>query len=388
MFANGDFELPQTYSSGVYRLRAYTNWMLNDSAYFYDQKIIIGGLPPAIMINTSAAKAQAVKQAQKATNNINMQFFPEGGDLIAGLRSKVAFKAIGSNGLAENVSGIIVDEDGNQVAVFQSAHLGMGTFPLTPLADKKYTAKIIAADGTNFNVDLPDAKVEGFTLTVNNTGDSIYVKVAINDFFYKNNQNTSFYLVAQSGGKNYYSAENILTNTVFSTYIEKRRFPSGIVQFTLFSGKGEPLNERIIYVENNDQLKLDISTPKTIYSPREKVKLNIEAKDKEDNTSAGIFSIAVTDETRAPVDEYNEHTILTDLLLTSELKGYVENPGYYFKNVTNQTRDDLDLLMLTQGYRKFNWRKIFAGKEPPIIYEPQTSTSLSGTIKDSRKSRL
>ncbi len=381
--SRGDFVLPYTYKGGTYRLRAYTRLMLNDSAKLYDQKVIIGGINPqpgqTAAINTKH-NLSANNLQQKEHGNPDVQFFPEGGDLVNGLRCKVAVKAINREGLAENIQGIIIDQDDNELASFSTQHLGMGQFPLTPQPGKQYQAKIISADGSDFTADLPKAKEAGFTLTVNNAGDSIYVKVAANELFFKNNRNSSFYLIAQCGGKCYYTAAGKLANTVFTAGIDKTRFPTGIVQFTLFSQNGEPLNERIVFVRNNDRLKLAISSAKQSYVPMEKVKIDLDAK-KEDKTVSGTFSVAVTDETKVPMDEASEPTILTDLLLTLELKGSIENPNYYFINQDDKTRSDLDLLMLTQGYRRFDWKKILNGSGSGITSKPETALSLSGTIK-------
>jgi hypothetical protein len=384
--SHGDFVLPYTYKSGAYRLRAYTRLMLNDSAKLYDQKVIVGGIDPqasqtaAVAVNAKP-NLSANNLQQKERGNADVQFFPEGGDLVNGLRCKVAVKAINREGRAENIQGIITDQDGNEVASFSTQHSGMGQFPFTPQPGKQYRAKIVCADGSDFTTDLPKAKDAGFTLTVNNAGDSIYVKVAANDLFYKNNQNSSFYLIAQCDGKCYYTAAGKLANPVFTAGIDKTRFPTGIVQFTLFSQSGEPLNERIIFVQNNDQLKLAMSSAKQSYAPNEKVKIDLDAKKQDNKSISGSFSVAVTDETKVPVDEASEPTILTDLLLTRELKGNIENPNYYFIGQDDKTRSDLDLLMLTQGYRRFDWKKILTGSNTGITSKPETALSLSGTIK-------
>jgi len=379
----GEFVLPYTYKSGTFRIRAYTNWMRNDSsAYFYDQKIIIGGINPQPDQPTVAKpNSPANNVLQNHAENPDVQFFPEGGYLVNGLRSKIAFKAINKDGFAANIQGVIIDEDNNELASFNTQHAGMGQFPLTPQPGKQYKAKITCADGSSYLLDLPKAKNEGFTLSVNNTTDSLYVTIAANDVLYKSNLDTAFYLIAQSGGEHYFAAGGKLINHVFTANITKSRFPSGIARFTLFSQSGEPLNERIVFIQNPDMLNLAVTTEKESYTPKEKVKIGLAAKNEEAKAVTGTFSVAVTDETKVPVDEVSEHTIFTDLLLTPELKGNIEKPNYYFINNNDKTRSDLDLLMLTQGYRRFEWKRILADSNPPIKYQPETALSLSGTIK-------
>jgi len=378
----GDFVIPFTYKSGTYRLRAYTNYMRNDSDYFYDQRITIGGLEPAQAAGISKISTANTTNhpSQTAYTKPDVQFFPEGGELVMGLRSKVAFKAVTSDGSAASIAGVIADQDGTEVASFSTQYGGMGQFPLTPLPGKLYTAKISCADGTGFLVDLPKAKEAGFTLTVNNAGDSIYVKVAANDALYGSMRDTSFYVIAQSGGKYYFAAGGKVANRVFTTQIPKDRFPSGIVQFTLFSQKGEPLNERAVFVQNDDQLKLDISPEKQSFAPNENIQINLAATNRQGTAGFSSFSVSVNTEVKEPADKQTETTILADLLLTSELKGYMANPDYYFGDKTDKIRSDLDLLMLTRGNHRFEWKRILAGDDK-VTFKPEKMLAIEGLIK-------
>ena len=378
---NGDFALPYNFETGTFRLRAYTNWMRNAGPdYFYDQALIVGKLSPFAGVSGLQATA-ANKNPQQATARVDVQFFPEGGDLVNGLRSKVAFKAVNQNGRSEEINGVVADMEGNEVATFGTQHLGMGLFPLTPQSGKQYQAKITCADGSTFATPLPIAKNAGFTLSVNNNmSDSLFIKVAANDELVKNNLDTAFYLLAQSDGKYYFAAARKLENKVFTATIPKNRFPSGIVQFTLFSQAGEPLNERIVFIQNDDHLNLTLATENQSFSKGGNVKFNLDAKTGRDNAATGTFSVAVINETKAPVNELAESTIFADLLLKSELGGYIENPNYYFINPDDQTRADLDLLMLTQGYHRFEWKKILSGNSPEITYKPEVGLSLAGKL--------
>ena len=383
----GDFVLSNTCKSGIYQIRAYTNWMRNDSDYFYSQKIFIGSLPARQEASagksdkTTTSKSSATAGGSSQKNAYDVQFFPESGDLINGLRSRVAFKAISSNGLSVGVEGSVTDQDGSEVAAFNTLHAGMGQFAFIPQSGKHYTATIKTADSIVFKADLPKAMEEGFTMAVNNAGDSLFVKIATNAAMFKNYQHNSFYLIAGSAGKFYFATSDKLENPVVTTLIPKSRFPSGIVQFTLFSQNGTPLCERLVFIQSPDHLNLTVSSKKTSYSPFEKVNIDLAANDAVMNPVSGTFSVSVTDETKVPVDENAEQTIFTDLLLGSELKGNIENPNYYFLNPNDQTRSDLDLLMLTQGFRKFNWKQVLSGQSPKQTYTAENTLSLSGTIK-------
>jgi hypothetical protein len=370
--AVGDFTLSRSLSAGVYRIRAYTNWMRNDNNYgFYEQQVQVG--PQAINL----APTQ-----QAAAKNPDIQFFPEGSDLINGLRSKVAVKAINANGLGENIKGSITDNDGTEVAEFEAQHLGMGVFALSPQAGKTYKAKITTQSGATFTVDLPKAHDDGFVLTVNNRrADSISVKINAAGNTFTTKQHTGYYLVGQSAGMVYYTTSFKLDNPAYIVNIDKQRFPSGIVQFTLFAQNAEPLNERIAFIRVSDTLKLNITTPDKKFATRQKMQLNLDATDDSDLKTQGSFSVSVINETRVGSNENAENTILSNLLLTSDLKGNIEMPNYYFNKVTDQTESDLDLLMLTQGYRHFDWKQILADKPAPLAYEPEKGLELNGTLK-------
>ena len=212
-----DFAIPRSYKPGNYHIRAYTNWMRNAGPeYFFNQS----GPDNRPATNLTPKTQTAV------SNKPDIQFFPEGGELVEGVRSRVAIKSVNANGLGEDISGVIVDNDGNEVTSFTTRHLGMGAFALTPQVGKTYKANIIRADSSKLTVDLPAAHDAGFTLTVNNNNaDSIYVKVAANDKMFRAAQNTVFYLMAQSAGKVYYTARSKLSAPVFTTRIAKKPFP-------------------------------------------------------------------------------------------------------------------------------------------------------------------
>jgi len=315
--------------------------------------------------------------------NMDIQFFPEGGQLVNDVRSKVAFKAIGADGLGAEVKGVVVDNENNEVAYFSSQHAGMGVFAFTPQSGKTYTAKV-TADDKAVNVPLPVAAVKGFVFAVN-SNDSLMlsIRIATNAATLQEKQGNAFYVVGQSGGAVYFNAAGKLDNPSFTISVPKSRFPSGIAQFTLFSATDEPLNERVVFIQNHtDMLNLDLSAPKTSFGAKEKVNMAFSAKDNNGKPALGSFSVSVYNEDRLTANDNNESTILSNMLLTSDLKGYIEEPNYYFNTNNDQTqsRSDLDVLMLTQGYRRFEWKSVIAGNYPAINYQPEKSLSISGQL--------
>jgi hypothetical protein len=319
----------------------------------------------------------------KATSaNVDVQFFPESGNIVNGLNSKVAFKATGADGLGADIKGTLTDDQNNTITTFGSRHLGMGLFTFIPQRGRSYKANITFADGSTKGIDLPKTIDKGYVLDIDNSDkDDVNLKISASHEMLADSPDDTISVIGQSGGQIYYAASSKASSSNFTATVSKSRFPSGIVQFTLFSSKGEPLNERLVFMQNPDQLKLDVKAAKQIYAPRENVKINLNAKDGDSKPVVGSFSVAVVDETKVPVNEADESTILSNLLLTSDLKGYIEKPNYYFTNVNETTQADLDVLMLTQGYRRFEWKRILKDDMPPLVYEPEKTLQISGHIK-------
>ena len=377
--ATGDFILPDSLKGGNYRVRAYTQWMRNEgSDSFFEQTLAVGSMEARRIPESGESKAISGSLAKTT----DVQFLPEGGSLMVGNYSKVAFKAVGSNGLGVDVKGAIVDDTQAEICNFASSHLGMGAFIFVPQPARVYKANITYADGSTNTITLPKAINLGYTLTINNTSpDTIRLRVTAGSAAV----NEKLSLVAQSGGAVFYAAEKQPGSKMFTAVIPKSKFPTGVVQFTLFSEKGEPLNERLVFVNNYDQLKFSLAAPLKSYGPRQKVTVDLAAITKANKAATGSFSVAVVDETAVPADSLNENSILSNLLLTSDLKGKVEQPDYYFINQNEKARADLDLLMLTQGYRHFEWKKVLNDNPAKLSYQPEKTMALTGTVTRKNK---
>lgn len=325
--------------------------------------------------------ASASFNIRQNDNGVDFQVFPEGGQLIVGIPNQVGFKAIKSNGLGIDVKGSIVDEQNVEVGTFASSFAGIGSLFLSPEAGKNYKIKYTAG-GISKTIDLPKA-VEGITLQASNpaAADFINLRILASAAFYEANKDKVFSLVAQNSNTIAYAAQLTLKNQVITAKIPKENFPSGIAQITLFDEKSEPISERLAFVLHKDAMNLALKADLPTYKPRQKVKLTLDAKSK-GQPIAGDFSVTVTDETKVPVDENTETTILSSLLLTADLKGYIEKPNYYFNKTDDKKLADLDRLMLTQGYRRFAYKEILAGRYPRIMLLPEQGISISGTLRD------
>ncbi|WP_411275315.1 carboxypeptidase regulatory-like domain-containing protein [Daejeonella sp.] len=311
----------------------------------------------------------------------DIQFFPEGGEFVENIRSKVGFKAVGEKGLGIGVTGEIVDNTGKAVTSISSQHLGMGIFGLLPEPGQSYKANLTFSNGIKKTVAIPVAKTTGISLSaINADPASLLLRVTSNAAYFSANRNQNFYIVGRSKGVICYAARASLTSATFTASIPKDKFPTGIAQITLFSSSGEPITERLIFIKQQDVIVLTVNSDKKSYGVRQPVKMTVTAKG--NNTPIeGNFSISVINETKVPYNENKESTIFSTFLLSSELKGYIEEPNYYFNQVNEKKRSDLDVLMLTQGYRKFAYKDIIANKLPTISFLPEQGMEFTGTLR-------
>lgn len=345
----GQIDIPDTASTGTYQIRAYTPLMLNHRKDFlYNTPIRVYGKN-----NKTAAPAGSAS---------SLAFFPEGGNLLAGVENTVAFKATSTGGLPENVTANIVDSTGITVAQIKSSHDGMGVFKFTPAKGQKYRGEW---KGQSFA--LPPASANGLAIQVNNKKDAIqysYTSAGGLNF-------TPSYIIGQMQHQVLFKqqAGNLSGSIPVST------FPSGILQITFFNKDGMPLAERLVFVDNKEYIVNAVLNPKQVNTKaRGKNLYSIDFKE----PVSGNFSMSVTD------DDYNEpgprkENIISSLLLTSDIPGYVHNPAFYFSSAT-QAKEALDLVMLTNGWRRFNWKEIINNKPPAAAYTDPGYISLSGQV--------
>ncbi|MGY4384873.1 hypothetical protein ACVWYN_001907 [Pedobacter sp. UYP24] len=387
----GDFTVGDELKAGNYRIRAYTQWMRNvGEDYFFDRPIIISNPfeTNALAEEDKSAKTNNDKRKGLSAGNLNntvnadVQFFPESGSLIYGVNSKLGFKAVGTNGNGLMVKGEVLDEDQKHITDFASTHAGMGNFLLRPEAGKTYTAKITFADGTQKIVSLPKPLVSGYVLSVfQSEKDSILVRVSVTEQMVANLKTPLMVnFIAHAGGETISASLFKINRVATSFWLDKKLFPSGIAQFTLFSAAGAPLNERIAFIKRNDHLSLTVKTEKKIYKSKENVDLYLESLDQNGRPTAGSFSIAVVDESKVPLEEDQESTIFSNLLLTSDLRGYVEKPNYYFASDNEEVDNALDNLMLTQGYSRFSWKEITGTVVTPAFKAEDLGIYISGRV--------
>ena len=377
--AHGALALPDTLNPDTYQLRAYTGWMRNAGPeFFYSRRLEVWPAAPleARYTGPSATQRRIADARQAAAGTAqgppDVQFFPEGGNLVAGLESVVAFKATDYAARGLDVDGQVLDAQNHPVASFKSGHLGMGTFAFTPQAGQRYHA-VVAPGGTAISVPLPAVQPSGYALHVVSLPSVFLLSVR-----QRGGSGGPVLLLAQVRGTVAYVAQGQITgNESFSARIPKDRFPAGIVQFTLFDGQGQPLAERLAFAQSEPALRVSLVPDRASYGPRQPVRLHVAVATPDGQPVAARLSLAVTDAGAVvPAAE----TIASNLLLTSDLAGYVENPGYYFQNPTPETTQQLDALLLTQGWRRFTWKTVLAGLPPAPEYGVERSLGIRGQI--------
>ncbi|MFN3489845.1 MAG: TonB-dependent receptor plug domain-containing protein, partial [Emticicia sp.] len=364
--AAADFMLPDTLKAGYYQLRAYTNWMLN-----FDENLLF--TKDFKVYRPNQADAPAKLDAQE----IDFQFFPEGGNLVEGIENRLAYKAVDALGNGIDVSGMILSDKGDTVINFESEHLGMGLMTFKPQVGEKYIAKIKYRNIYEKEVSLPTIEKEGFVMGVESVADKNIIRLFVGHNI--NNMTGQIAVVGQSQGKICYTAKTLSTKKVLLIKIPKDKFPEGITQFTVFNDKGLPLCERLIYLKNDSTLNVKLLTNKNQYKTREKVTLAIEAKDAKGQPISGDFSVSVTDAGQVLEKPFAEN-IASYLLLSSDLKGRIEQPAYYFLKESPEASRHLDILMMTQGWRRYQWNDIMKDELPKPKFLFERGLSISGEI--------
>jgi hypothetical protein len=360
--AASDFALPDSMRSSIVYVRAYTPWMLNfDSSFLY--------LKPVRIITNAAAD-----KTKKETLYF-LQFFPEGGELVQGIESRVAFKATNDQGFPIAVRGDIADSKGQKITSFSAMHDGMGYFLLKPAAGEKYKALWKDSKGAAHETVLPDAKENGVVLRVNNIGNSLTYSLYRSDNLPVGSR--SFQVVAQMQQQPVYKARiNLSAKNQVTAPIATENMPDGIMQVTLFTESGQPLAERIVFVnQNNYYFITDVHAREKNLTKKAKNVLQLDIGD----TLVTNLSVSITDAGTSPPAE-EEENIFSHVLLSSDIKGYVHNPAYYFSGTGDSVQAHLDLVMMTNGWRRFKWEDVVASRWQVIRNYPESYVTLKGQV--------
>ncbi len=361
----GDIQLPVDIAPGRYTIQAFTNWQQNLNQIF-ERKINIQS-----RLKTSSSITENPSTSQRIVKDVDLQFFPEGGTVIEGAASKIAFKALGDDGLSVKVKGMIFDKKGEKIKSFETIHAGMGTVSLEQVEKGMY-AQVELPNGLVKKVDLPQPQKKGHSISVlEKNKENLLVQLRSDTASIVN-------LIVQSRDEIYFKKTIYSNKKGEKITIPTTDLPIGIASLMLFDGNDRPVAERLVFLNESKQLQVDMRAEKTLYYEGDKIAVEVEVKDETGQPVEGVFSVGA-----ARKGKGEQGAILAYYLLESELKGHIERPDFYFDKKEDSVfqKKALDCLLLTQGHRSFNWRKWRGMSLAPINYQGERAI-IAGTVKD------
>lgn len=308
------------------------------------------------------------------TNDFDVKFFPEGGALINIPHQNVAFKAQGADGFSKEIEGFLFNSKGDTLTNFRSEHNGMGIFTMNPVNNETYYVTVRTNDSITKRFDLPAIEPKGISIAMSHYKQEIRYEIQKTE---ATEWPQKLFLLAHTRGK-LAILQPINPKRTFGK-MNDSLFTEGITHFMLIDEQGNALSERLIFVPDHKPNQWQITTDQPTYGKREKVSLQITAKDSEGNPVEGTFSVSITDRKSIQPDSLADN-ILSNLLLTSDLKGYVEDPTFYFLNQDARTLRSIDYLMMTHGWRRHKMENVLRTPSLNFTNYIEKGQTISGRI--------
>jgi hypothetical protein len=360
--ASSYFKIPAWVKNGIIHVKAYTQWMLNfDNDFLYNKDIPV--LMPIDGANPVADKIQST-----------INFFPEGGDLISGVSSILAFEALNQHNRPVLVHGAIKTSNNVLVDSFSSIYNGMGFLRFKPTATEHYSAYWTDDSGEIHTTSIPDAKANGLVLHVDPyNNDQLHYKL---EKSIDASNLTKIIVVGTINQKVVYRNSMILENNMAEGNITTVAFPCGVLQLTAFDGDLSPLAERVVFINNQKAYtKIQMKKESVNLNKRSRNEISITIPD----SLVTNLSISVTD---AGLGYDSGNNIYSDLLIAGDLKGSIPDAASFLSNPAN-ANEHLNLLLLTHGWRRFNWETVVSGKFPELKFPRDAGfLSIKGEIKN------
>ena len=309
------------------------------------------------------------------TNDFDVKFFPEGGALLSIPHQNVAFKAQGADGFSKEVEGFLFNSKGDTLTNFRSEHNGMGIFTMNPVDNETYYVTVRTNDSITKRFDLPAIEPKGISIAMSHYKQEIRYEIQKTE---ATEWPQKLFLLAHTRGK-LAILQPINPKRTFGK-MNDSLFTEGITHFMLIDEQGNALSERLIFVPDHKPNQWQITADQPTYGKREKVSLQIAAKDNEGNPVEGTFSVSITDRKSIQPDSLADN-ILSNLLLTSDLKGYVEDSGFYFLRQDARTLRSLDFLMMTHGWRRYKFDNVLRAPSLNFTNYIEKGQTISGRIK-------
>lgn len=382
---NGDFRLLDSLGikQGIYQLRAYTNWMRNfDNDFVFEKEITIIDVNEYIS-DAISSHNNPLPVSNKAQKSIQISFFPEGGSLLKGVSSYIAFKATDSLGKPITLAGEIIDQNGAVLTSFKTEHEGMGKFLINPSDSQIFKAKIKSKDDNDLYFDLPKIHEQGYLLSTINQNENILVSIKTNQEMLEANKDKSVTLIAKVRGVNYFEGSQPLSEVMTSFILPTQEFPEGIVQLTLYDTDGKPNSERLVYFEKKPDYNISLATDKAVYKTKEKVALLLNSKQANGAVLPASFSVTAVEDFKDDAIA-SEMNICSYFLMQSDIRGKIHNPGFYFDKKNPKRLLYLDLLLLTQGWRDFIW-KTWPDSDIQKSFKSEKALAINGMVQGEDK---
>lgn len=384
--AHGDFLIKHLpFYEGYYELRAYTKYMLNFAESNYFSRVIpifdnSKGKPDSdntILDRRFNYKFKILRKQPRKEKKLNIKFYPEGGYLIKGIPSLVAFEATDALGHPLDVTGTLMIGDSVGAVDINVSYEGKGMFHYTATGDK--THAIISYEGKTYKFKLPDPLDSGYALSVDNLTDENNVKVRVARAGREGKDTVGILLISQGSVIDYaYIASTF--EKPFEWMFDKKLCYPGVSEILLVDKDNEKIANRHFFSQSDETFAISATLDKSEYAPFQPIGLSLSLKQKDGTPIQSPFSLSVRDGSSEV--KWNRN-IMTDLLLMSDIKGYVANPSYYFESNDERHCRDLDLLLMVQGWQRYPWNRIKNLSIHNLRYKPESNGILVNGIVSS-----
>jgi hypothetical protein len=311
------------------------------------------------------------------TEDYDVTFYPEGGYLLEGTPCRTAYKVLDVSGNSIAATLQLMDEQGNVMATSETLHSGMGVFTFTPESGKRYIVQTSNKQGVKKVFELPPVQSSAYGIVIKDHQEDM--QISINSALHSPHE--ELLLLAHVRGK-MICAQWLLSDKGDIITIAKDQYPSGIVQCLLLDKNYNVLSERLGFIPYRKAIMCKVRNDKDSYGKRELIHTNLSLVDVNGNPVKGNLSVAITDKSMAVAD--TTHSILSTLLLSSELKGRIETPSFYLQTDNPEAEKALDLLLMIHGWKRYRLPEIIKGNFERPVMEPEKFTSLSGRLKNEK----
>jgi hypothetical protein len=384
-YAAGDFLLPPDLPEGNYVIRAYSDWMKNFSNDYYFTRhlyILNPDYENFIPRREVRRNRRFNRNIGRLSGNYEVAFFPEGGNLVEGSETRVAVKIVDLFGAGQNAEGELLDDNGDVITRFRTGPTGLGVFEFIPESGNSYHATISINEGRPGRYNLPEVISEGYSLRINQAENNI--RIIVNSTVTRDNPQYTedLIIIGHTRGIPQYVQTFRTENDRMEATIENDLFPTGITHFTLFKGNAVPVAERLVFIDKGDGILFSSQISTVNIVGQDYLNMQIGVMDSNGIPVSGSFSVSAvigTEDTQNQNDD-----IVSYIMLSSELREIINEPSAYF-HLDNDENVTMDNLLLTYGWRRFNWDEVLSGELPEINYTPVRGIALGGRLIDPAK---